>query len=186
MEMVRLIGGAARTGKSLLAHRLMIATQTPYLSLDLLRCGLMAGFPQLGIDPDNSSQANAVLLWPAVRGMVQIMFETQVHYSIEGDALLPAQADALCRRYPGEVRACFLGYRTVDRVEKLRQIRQFGSPFNNWIEDQPDEFVLEMVDQMRAFSELLAAECSRLGLRYIETSDDFPAALEQAYAYMTS
>ncbi len=93
--MLRIVGGAARTGKSIIAQRLLVETQTPYLSLDILRCGLMNGIPSLGFDPDASTMENAEKLWPLARALALNMDETGVDYIIEGDAILPKQVHEL-------------------------------------------------------------------------------------------
>ena len=50
--MLFFIGGAARTGKGILARRLLVEQRLPYLSLDVLKMGLTRGVPEYEIDPD--------------------------------------------------------------------------------------------------------------------------------------
>jgi hypothetical protein len=181
--MIRIIGGAARTGKSLLSRRLLLETQQPYLSLDVLKMGLVNGLPEYGVDPEASSQEVAEKLWPIVRAMCVNMIETGVYYIVEGE-ILPHHADELAQRYPGEIRACFLGYAEVAPEHKLREIREFGGHPNDWIADYPDEYVLDFVRDSIEFSRYLRDECAKRNLPYFDTSFDFLETLDQAAEYL--
>ncbi len=69
--MLIFIGGAARTGKGILARRLLSECQLPFLSLDVLKMGLARGVPEYPIDPDAGGgevarQMGAV--WNCARG----------------------------------------------------------------------------------------------------------------------
>jgi hypothetical protein len=98
--MVLIIGGAARTGKGLLSRRLLLQTQQPYLSLDVLKMGLVNGNP------------------------------------------------------------------------------------NDWMEDYPDEDILELVMENIVFSRYLWGECERLSLAYFDTSVRFQEVHEQIIVHL--
>ena len=67
--MLLFIGGAARTGKGILARRLLAEMQLPYLSIDVLKMGLARGVPEYAINPDAGGIIVAEKLWPLVREM---------------------------------------------------------------------------------------------------------------------
>jgi hypothetical protein len=180
---VLIIGGAARTGKGLLSRRLLLETQQPYLSLDVLKMGLVNGLPSFGLDPEASAIAIAQQLWPLVRAMRVNMIETGVHYIVEGE-ILPEHIHELTQQYPDQIRACFLGYTEITPHQKLTEIRAFGGNPNDWMEDYPDEDILELAMENVVFSRYLRGECSRLGFAYFDTSDRFQEVHEQIIAYL--
>ncbi|MCW3095715.1 MAG: hypothetical protein JWL77_1333, partial [Chthonomonadaceae bacterium] len=178
--MLLIIGGAARTGKSILSRRLLLETHQPYLSLDVLKMGLVNGLPSFGLDPEASAIAIAEQLWPLVKAMAVNMVETDVHYTIEGE-ILPKHADELALRFPKEVRAGFLGYADIVPRQKLAEIRKFGGHPNDWLTDYPDEDILELVEQNVEFSRYLQKECRRLGIPYFDTSESFDSVQNRVF-----
>jgi hypothetical protein len=181
--MVRIIGGAARTGKGILSRRLLLETQQPYLSLDVLKMGLVNGLPSFGLDPEASAITIARQLWPLVRAMAVNMVETDVHYIIEGE-ILPEHAHELARHYPDQIRACFLGYAEIAPRQKLAEIRAFSGHANDWMEDYTDEEILALVEENIAFSRYLREECGRLSLAYFDISEDFLEVHNRVIAYL--
>jgi hypothetical protein len=182
-DLLLIIGGPGRTGKGILSRRLMAETGQPYLSLDVVKMGLASGVPSYGMDPDASTRAVAEKLWPLVRAMAINMLETEVHYIVEGE-ILPGHAVELAERFPGQVRACFLGYAEVEPERKLREIREFSGLPNDWTVGEPDASVLDVIHASIAFSRELRDECARYNLPYFDTSQDFSAALDRAAAHL--
>jgi hypothetical protein len=178
-----IVGGAPRTGKGILARRLLVETQLPYLSLDILKMGLVHAIPSLGVDPDASSIVVAEQLWPLVRAMAVNMIETGVPYIIEGE-ILPGHVGELEQLHPGEVRACFLGYADIAPRQKLREIREFGGHPNDWTSTSPDAEVLDLIENAIGFSRYLSEECARLGIAYFDTSRDFHETLDRVAGYL--
>ena len=180
--MLLIIGGAARTGKSIIARRLLPEMHLPYLSLDILKMGLVNGVPEFGIDPNAGSIVVAEKLWPLVRAMAINMAETGVPYIIESE-VLPKQVHTLARHVKVDIKACFLGYREIEPMQKLREIRVYRGHPNDYVTSYADAAVLALVNQMIAFSHYLYDECMRLGLPYFDTSHNFLQTLEQVMDY---
>lgn len=181
--MILYIGGAARTGKGILARRLLADFHLPYLSLDVLKMGLTRGMPELAIDPNAGAAPVAERLWPLVREMSASLFRDQVDYVFEGE-LLPAHVAALRQEHPAQVRACFLGYSAVDPQQKLRDIREYSGYPNDWPQEYGDGDLLAVVRREIAFSQYLEAECARLNLPYFDFSRQFLPVLDEAMAYI--
>ena len=80
--MIVLIAGASYTGKTALAQRLLERYGYPYLSLDLLKMGLIrSGYTDLTpIDDDKLTQ----YLWPIVREMIKTAVENRQNLLVEG------------------------------------------------------------------------------------------------------
>ena len=181
--MLLFIGGAARTGKSILARRLLAEQRIPYLSLDVLKMGIARGAPEFSLDPDAGCVVVGERLWPLVREMSTSLLWDGVNYAFEGE-LLPKHVAALQQAYPLQVRSCFLGYTEIAPVDKLRQVRAFAHYPNNWADDYTDAELLEIVAREIEFSRYLSIECAVHRLRYYDTSHDFLGTQEQVVAYL--
>lgn len=179
-----LLGGASRAGKSLLAHRLLLERQLPYLPLDALKMGISNGLPELGVDPNASPVVYGEQLWPLIQALAINLIESDLSYVLEGDALLPKHAADLSQRYPDQVRVAFLGYTMADPGEKLQAIRAFGGGANDWVQGYPDKYVQDLISEMTAFSRYLERECAQHHLAYFDSSSDFLGTLEQAFRYL--
>jgi hypothetical protein len=181
--MLHFIGGAARTGKGILARRLLAEQHIPYLSLDVLKMGLARGVPEFPIDPDAGGIAVGERLWPLVREMCASLLRDDVDYLIEGE-VLPKHVAPLCQAHPAQVRACFLGYTAITPDVKLRQVRAHAGHPNDWPVEVSDADLLGVLTREIEFSRYLQAECAAYGLRYFDTSHDFEATLDRVFAYL--
>lgn len=183
--MLLFIGGAARTGKGMLARRLLAEMQLPYLSLDVLKMGLARGVPEYALDPNAGGIQVASRLWPLVREMSVSLLYDQMDYVFEGE-LLPQNVAALRSAYPTQVFACFLGYSAITPTQKLQEIRTHGGQPNDWPQEYTDVALLAVIHREIAFSHYVQAECARLGLRYFDSSHDFMSVLDDVVAYVQS
>jgi len=109
-KLLYLIGGAARSGKSTLARRLLQAHRMPYFCVDHLTSGLEAGAPALGVRHELPDQRRGELVWPVLCGVLRNVVEVEPEYVVEGNVLLPARIAEFAAAHRGRVRACFLGY----------------------------------------------------------------------------
>jgi len=177
------IGGAARSGKGILARRILAEMQLPFLSLDVLKMGLTRGVPEYAIDPDAGGMQVAARLWPLVCEMSITMLHEQIDYVFEGE-ILPKHVDALRQAYPTQVHACFLGYSKIAPSQKLFEIRTHAGHPNDWPRDYTDADLLAIIDREIAFSRYVQAECDRVQFRYFDTSQNFMQVLDEAAAYV--
>jgi hypothetical protein len=177
------IGGAARTGKGILARRLLVECQLPYLSLDVLKMGLVRGAPEFEIDPNAGSIVVGERLWPLVREMSASLLRDDVDYVIEGE-LLPKHVAALQQAHPAQVKACFLGYTTVAPEQKVRDIRAYAGLPNDWPSDYSDSDLLSIISREIEFSRYLKAECAANDVPYFDTSRKFSETLDRVVAYV--
>jgi len=180
--MLLFIGGAARTGKGILARRLLVDQQMPYLSLDVLKMGLTRGAPEYAIDPDAGGMQVAERLWPLVREMSRNLL-AEPHYVLEGE-ILPKHVAALRDEYPSQVKACFLGYPLITPTQKLHDIRTYADHPNDWPRTYSDDALLSIITREIAFSEYLRAECTFYHFPYFDTSHQFAATLDHVLAYV--
>ena len=181
--MLFFIGGAARTGKGILARRLLIEKQIPYLSLDVLKMGLTRGVPEYAIDPNAGGIAVGERLWPLVREMCASLLLDKVDYLLEGE-VLPKHATQLQQANPKQVRACFLGYTAIPPQQKLREVRAHAGHPNDWPDEVSDADLLQVITREIEFSRYLQAECAAYALPYFDTSHQFLETLDRAAAYL--
>jgi hypothetical protein len=181
--MLLFIGGAARTGKGILARRLLAEMRLPYLSLDVLLMGLARGAPEFGLDPTAGALAVAERLWPLVREMSASLLFDRTDYVMEGE-LLPKYAAELRRAHPSQVQACFLGYATIAPAQKLRAIRAHARHPNDWPIEHTDKDLLKIIAREIGFSRYLQAECAAHHVPYFDTSDDFLGTLDEVAAFV--
>ena len=80
--MIILITGASHTGKTVLAQRLLEKLQTPYLSVDHLKMGLIRS-GQTALTPEDDDQLTAYL-WPIVRELIKTAIENRQDLIVEG------------------------------------------------------------------------------------------------------
>ncbi len=80
--MVILITGASHTGKTVLAQKLLEKLQTPYLSVDHLKMGLIRS-GQTALTPEDDDLLTAYL-WPIVREMMKTAIENRQDLIVEG------------------------------------------------------------------------------------------------------
>lgn len=80
--MVVLITGASHTGKTLLAQRLLEKYGYPYLSMDLLKMGLIRS-GQTDLTPEDDAELTEYL-WPIVREMIKTAIENRQNLVVEG------------------------------------------------------------------------------------------------------
>lgn len=182
--MLYLLGGASRAGKSYLAREMLRRAGVPYFPIDALMMGFANGVPRFGIVPEDSGQARGERLWPLLRAMaVNLLEEEATHptYLLGGDELLPARAAELIRDYPGQVRACFIGYADVDPAAKLVDVRCGHA---TWMEWAGEEAALAAIVEAVEFSRYVESECAAHGIPYFDLSQSKEAGAAQALAYL--
>jgi hypothetical protein len=183
--MLYLVGGVSRSGKSILARRMLTERSVPYLPLDVVMMGFSRGLPAAGIFDRDTDPVVAAKMWPFVKAMALTLLEDGETYLFEGVQLEPAHALELLELHPGSVRACFLGYAHTTPEEKLRGIRAHGRLPNDWLQGEPEVEILSHAERMIDRSERIQQECERGGLAYFDSSEMFDAALEAAFRYLT-
>lgn len=80
--MILLLSGATHTGKTALAQRILETHHIPYVSLDLLKMGLIrSGYTALTPEDDDELTD---YMWPVVREMIKTAVENKQHLVVEG------------------------------------------------------------------------------------------------------
>ena len=182
--MLYLIGGAPRSGKSLLAQRILKEKQVPYFPLDALIGTLTFATPEFDINHDLSFRLKSEKVWRFTEHLFNHFLSEEESYLVEGDCILPEQAATFIEKHPDEIRCCFMGYTTLTSEEKLNYVRTFNRGDIDWTNDHTDEALLEMIERMIEYSLFLKEECSKYNIEFFDVSDDFSGTSEKALNHL--
>lgn len=181
--MVYILGGASRSGKTLLARRAVAEKQIPYFPMDALFGALVHGMPELGIRYEDSLLDRPVKMWPMTKHFLNFFFKEEQEFLFEGDTIIPSQvSELLAEGKP--VKCCFLGYAELAKDEKLKLVREHHQGDIDWTKDIPDEEMMPMIEEMIGFSRYLREECGKYGLAYFDISHDFEGVRNQAFDHL--
>ena len=182
--MLYLVSGTSRSGKTLIARKILAEKQIPYLSLDWLMMGFNDGIPEYGIHHLLWPNEIAEKIWPFLQGMIDCMLVDGMDYVIEGEAMLPGLIADLVEKHPGKIRAVFVGYTEIDVADKVALVKKHSDGENDWLTKESDEYIKDHVGNMIAYSKMIKEGCEEHGLPYFDTSDDFPAAIGAATDFL--
>ncbi len=182
--MLFLVSGTSRSGKTLIARKLLADKRIPYLSLDWLMMGFNDGIPEYGIHH---------LLWPNeiaekmesfLLGMIDSMLVDGMDYVIEGEAMLPRLVANLVEKHPDKIKVVFVGYTEINVNDKVALVKKHGDGENDWLTNKSDEYIRDHIGNMIAYSKMIKSECKKHGLTYFDTSEDFSEAIQAATDFL--
>lgn len=184
--MLLLLGGTARSGKSIIARRVLLERGIPFFCLDHLAHGAARAIPQLQIDLDGDDASVGERTWPLVRSVAEMIIKDRIDYLLEGALLRPRHARELLSDYPARIRACFTGYAEADVEQKFEQVRQFGGGPDDWMMRFDNGRVRSELERLKSESQILREECDRFQLHYFETSVAFDKSVSSVIKFLTS
>lgn len=182
--MLYLVSGASRSGKTIIAERILEERGIPYLSLDWLVMGFTNGLPQLGVHDRLMPDEIAAGIWDYVKAMFESMIWSGIDYVIEGEAILPGRIRELIDSHPDKVRIVFLGYASVDVEQKLQEIKEHSAGKVDWLTKESDAYIRDHIQNMVGHSRLIREGCEEHDLPYFDTAEDFCITLEQAKEHL--
>ncbi len=183
MDVIYLIGGAPRVGKSILCQQVSVMLKAGWIStdmlLDLLRLKKEEGVKTKWDGSPAAIAANAEWFFPYLERFVWGANSLADNYVIEGVDFLPAQVAQLSTRYP--VRPVFLGRSQMSLIE-FDQFPGRSRGYSGLPEEQRSRFAWDIP----VWSEFIRLECERFGYSYIDMAGDFSQHLGEAEAVLTS
>jgi len=182
--MIYIITGTSRSGKTLIAKKMMKQCEIPYMSLDWLVMGFTNGIPEYGIHDKLWPNEIAEKFWNFLKAMCENMIWTETNYIIEGEAVLPELIVELMKKYPDSVRVCFVGYSNVNIHEKVKDVYDYSQGENDWLTNEPKEYVESHISNMIDYSKGIEKACRKYGLRYFDTSKNFNQVLDDVIKYL--
>ena len=184
--MLFLISGTSRSGKTLIARKLLAERQIPYLSLDWLMMGFNDGMPEAGIHHLLWPNEIAEKMGPFLRGMIDCMLIDGMDYVIEGEAMLPQWVAELVEKHPDKIRAVFVGYTEISVEDKVALVKEHSDGDNDWLTRKSDEYISDHIGNMVAYSRMIKSECEKHGVTYFDTSADLPGTIEAATNFLVA
>jgi len=182
--MLFLVSGTSRSGKTLIAKKLLADKRIPYLSLDWLMMGFNDGIPEYGIHHLLWPNEIAEKMAPFLLGMIDSMLVDGMDYVIEGEAMLPQVVADLVEKHPDKIKAVFVGYTEIDVKDKVALVKEHADGENDWLTNESDEYIRDHIENMIAYSKRIKDGCKKHGLTYFDTSADFSGTIEAATDFL--
>lgn len=176
--MLYLIGGAARSGKTILSKRLLTEKSIPYFCIDYLVSAIDHNMHK------ESSRQVAIKIQDRLESMLRNIIEVEPDYVVEGDKLLPELVSKLSKEYPDRIISCFLGYPMIEPKKKIEEIKQNPGPINNWTKNSSDEELSKLIAEMIDNSAFIQKECSNYNIPYFDVSNNFSKNIDLAYQHL--
>ena len=170
--MIYLVGGAPRTGKTILGQRISSKLGIGWVSTDLLVqllkvAGIEGVKTEWNAAPE-AIRADAEWFFPYLERFVWGVSSLAEDYVIEGVDFLPAQVAQLSTQY--QIRSVFLGCSRMT----LEDFDQFPGRSRGY-GGLPEEMRRRIVQDVPRWSEFIRRECERFDYPYVDMVFDFPA-----------
>ena len=181
--MIYLIGGAPRSGKSILGQRFSAKLKIGWTSTDLLIALLQLKGDECVKNEWNASpeaiRTAADWFFPYLERFIWGATSLSDSYTIEGVDFLPEQVAQLSSQYP--IRSVFLGCSHMS----LERFTHFPGRSRGYA-NLPEDMRRQIIRDVPKWSEFVRQEAERFDYSYVDTSHDFQAALKEAEAILMS
>lgn len=182
--MIYIISGTSRSGKTLIAKKMMKEYNIPYMSLDWLVMGFTNGVPEYGIHDKLWPNEIAEKFWDFLKAMCENMIWTKADYILEGEAVLPELITELLEKYPESIKVCFVGYVDVNLNKKVKDVYEYSNGENDWLTNEPNNYVESHINNMIEYSKRIKKACEECNIKYFDTSSDFINVLNSSIEYL--
>lgn len=170
--MVILISGASHTGKTVLAQKLLEKYKITYLSIDIVKMGLIrAGYTNL--TPENSDAELTAYLWPAVREMIKTAIENNQNLAVEGCYIPFDFKKEFGQEYLKDIKSVCLVMSENYIKKHFDDIKKHASDIENRLDDS--YCTLESV--LRDNAETLE-KCKKFGTEYLLIDEEYNVDFE--------
>jgi len=182
--MIYIISGTSRSGKTILAQKIMRKRGIPYLSLDWLVMAFTNGLPEYGIHDKLWPNEIAEKLWGYLKAMLDSIIWSESDLVIEGEAVLPELIINFLKKHPSHIRVCFLGYARISVPQKVKLVFEHHQDKKDWLTKESKQYVENHIRNMVEYSKRIENTCGQYGIGYFDTSKNFIQALDQAMEYL--
>ena len=158
--MIVLITGASHTGKTLLAQKLLEKYKYPYLSIDLLKMGLIRS-KNTDLTPEEDDELTDYL-WPIIREIIKTAIENKQNLVVEGCYIPPDWNKDFSEEYLKDIQYyCLVMSR--EYIEKhFSDIKQYASEIEQRMDDSWCTMTSVLEDNARCLE-----MCKKYGCNYI-------------------
>jgi predicted kinase len=179
--MVYLVGGPLRSGKSRLRDILLKEYKIPGMSTDILMNALGKSIYNSKVSNNSDINLRQLLLTPIIESIIDELIKQKESFLIEGSLITPG----LVNKYKdvSEIKGCFLGYKSVEVEQKLKDIKNNPNNFE-WTFELSDHELRTTLEEHIRRSKELAIECTRLNIKYFDTAQNFEHAISLAKDYL--
>lgn len=169
--MIIMITGASHTGKTLLAQKLLEKYKYPYLSMDLLKMGLIRS-QNTDLTPEDDEELVACL-WPIVREMIKTSIENMQNLIVEGSYIPFNWEEDFDNKYLSEIRYNCL-VMTRNYIEHhFSDIKKYANEIEQRIDDTFCTMDSTLQDNARYFE-----MCRKYGCNYILIDDCYQVDID--------
>lgn len=159
-NVIILITGASHIGKTLLAQKILENYKYPYLSLDLLKMGLIRS-KNTNLSPENDDELTDYL-WPIVREVIKTAIENKQNLVVEGCYIPHNWNEDFSEEYKKEIKYyCIIMSREYIK-NHFSDIKQYA----NIIEQRMDDSSCTMPSVIEDNARYLE-NCKKYGNKYI-------------------
>lgn len=169
--MIILISGASHTGKTVLAQKILEKYQYTYLSIDLLKMGLIRS-GQTTLTPENDHELE-IYLWPIIREIIKTAIENHQNLVVEGAYIPFDWKKDFEEKYLAEMKYyCLIMTENYIR-NYFDTIKRYANAVENRLDDSfcTMDFILE--DNMRNLE-----MCKKYHNTYILIEEDYEVDIE--------
>ena len=170
-RMVILITGASHTGKTLLAQRLLEKYKYPYLSLDLLKMGLIRS-KNTSLTPEEDDRLTDYI-WPIAREIVKTAIENGQNLIVEGCYIPGGWEKDFSEAYLQEIRYCCLIMRPQYITQHFSDIMKYANVMEQRMDDSWCTKAHVLADNASYYR-----MCQRYGYKYIWIADEYKIEID--------
>lgn len=171
--MLYLIGGVAKSGKSLLSRLILQEKHIPTFRTDYLMVGLSDTIPGFTIHPDTDrDELVANKLYPILKKMMTVMLHNQEDYVIEGVHIRPKLMKELSDLFPNQVKSVCLVYDQIPTEVKRKELEEHVlAKHRTWLDAFQGDRLDEVIEVLKEESKELKQECIVYHIPYVEVEN---------------
>ena len=178
--MVILISGVTRTGKTLMAQKLMEKYGYPYLSVDHIKMGLYRGLKDEKYNPEQDYTVLAETMWPIIKGIIMTAIENKQNLIVEGCYILPHMVYDFKHKYLKKITSVFL----------LFSDEYIVNHYESEIKGNQDTIEFRETDQVESLGKLMKLnhdmknKCLESSVDFFEIHHDYESEIKEVYSYL--
>jgi len=178
--MIILISGVTRTGKTLMAQKLMEKYGYPYLSVDHIKMGLYRGLKDEKYNPEQNYSNLAEALWPVVKGIIMTAIENKQNLIVEGCYILPHMVYDFKHKYLKNIASVFLLFSDeylVNHYESDIKGKQSIIEYREADQICPLNKLMELHQDFRT-------KCQENSVDFFDIRHDYETEINEVYSYL--
>ncbi|MEI7741468.1 MAG: hypothetical protein WCJ29_03095 [bacterium] len=195
--MIYLIGGAPRSGKTILSKRIAAQKNISWISTDSIRAMVLAGtkksliskkFPYQKVSLEKNPAPELLraeiteskTLWPNVEALIKQFIDCNEDYIVEGVHLMPRLVSKLkSTKYWKQIKIIYL---VKDDLEKIQTGFALNTSAHDWLSGvvKDSDIAKRAARMVQIKSRYIAREARKCRFKVIVTDDDFNLKIKAA------